>query len=120
MDFGGIEVVNIFAFRTTHPEDLINHDKDYLIGIENKEYILDSVKKSKKIVLGWDNSVKELKNIKDFKRDKEIAELLEAEGCEVYCAKLTAKGCPGHPLYLKGEIKFFKIKWDGKKFLKAE
>ena len=51
-----------------------------------------------------------------------MAEWLEKKGYEVYCCKLTTKDCPGHPLFIKGDTKFFKIKWDGKseKFLKAE
>ena len=116
-NFGGFEVVNIFAFRTTYPKVLINYNKDVLIGSENEDYILASIKRTKKIVLGWGNSVKELKNIKNFKRDREIAELLGKKGYDLYCTKLTKKGCPGHPLYISGQTAFLKIKWDGKKFI---
>jgi hypothetical protein len=113
--FGGFTVVNLFAYRATKPKDLIGYKKDILTGKENDEYILDSVKKTNKIVLGWGNAVKELKNVKDYSRDKEVAELLDKNGYKTHCADLTGKGCPKHPLFISGKSSFFEIKWNDKK-----
>lgn len=113
--FGGLKVVNLFAFRTAKPKNLLGNKKDFLIGQENDKYILDSVGKSKTIVLGWGNSVKELKDIKDFNRDKEVVDLLNKNGYDFYCADLTAKDCPKHPLFISSTSKFFKIKWNNGK-----
>lgn len=118
-NFGGVEVVNLFAYRATDRNEL-DTNSNIAIGDENDNYIIEAAKRSKKIVLGWGNSAVELKNIKEHKRDKVVAELLNSKGYELFCAKLTKKGCPKHPLYISGETQFFKIKWDGVKFVKPE
>lgn len=113
--FGGFIVANLFGYRATKPKELIGCEKYVLIGKDNDKYILNSVKKTNKVVLGWGNSVKEISTIKDYDRDKEIAQLLEKNGHKVYCADLTVKGCPKHPLYISSKSCFFEIKWNDKK-----
>jgi hypothetical protein len=116
--YGGFEIVNLFAFRATNPKCLIGHEKDELVGDEGDKYIFEALKGKSKVVLGWGNAVKELKDVKNFKRDKEVAELLQNNVNGLYCAELTIKGCPKHPLYISGKTDFFEIEWDGKKFIK--
>lgn len=111
---GGFNVVNLFAYRATNPKDLIGYEKDILTGQENDKYILNSANKTNKIVLGWGNAVKEIEKVRDYNRDKEVVQLLDKNGYKVYCADLTVKGCPKHPLYISSKSYFFKIQWNDK------
>jgi len=115
--FGGIRVVNLFAIRATKPENLVGEPKHKLIGEEWEKHITSSMENSHTIALGWGNSVKELKGIRDFKREQEVAEFLDSNGYEYFCFELTQKFCPKHPLYISSGTKLKKIKWDGKAFV---
>jgi hypothetical protein len=117
--FGGIEIVNLYSFRATKPESLIGQGKKYLIGDDCDSYILNSAR-NRKVVLGWGNIAKELKEVKKYKRDEEVAEMLQNKDNELHCLALTAKGCPKHPLFIPNETKFIRISWNGNEFSKAE
>ncbi len=115
--YGGLRVVNLFAIKATKLENLSGEPKHILIGEEWENYIIDSIENSDVIVLGWGNAVKELKGVKDFNREKEVAEFLDSKGYEYFCFELTKKCCPKHPLYISSGTKLKKIKWNGKAFV---
>lgn len=117
--YGGLRVVNLFALRATKPQNLVGLPKHELIGEEWEKYIIDSIENSHTIALGWGNSVKELKGVKDFNREQEVAEYLDSKGFEYFCLELTKKSCPKHPLYIASGTKLKKIKWDGKAFVRV-
>lgn len=114
--YGGIHIVNLFAYRATSPKELIGKTKEKLVGDDWLNYISVSLKSSSKVVLGWGNLARELINIKRYDRDKEVAEYLDKNGIDYYCYELTQKGCPKHPLYISSDSRLQKIKWTGRKF----
>lgn len=111
--YGGFEVVNLFSFRTKDISVL--NFEDEVIGKKNDNYILDSIKRTKSVVLAWGNTVREKKIKKFLEREKQIVELIT--GNELFAAELTKLGCPKHPLYVSSQCKLTRIQWNGIKFV---
>ena len=88
--YGGVYVVNLYAFRSTDPKGLEATDDP--IGPQNREHIQTLIQnkdnKVVRVVYAWGNGKKE----PDWLR--EIV-------TEPYCIALSKKGIPKHPLYLQ-------------------
>ena len=90
--YGGFYMLNLFAFRATHPEDMFKENEP--IGKDNDKYIKEYSKKCDKVMCVWGNNGV-YKN-----RSKEVLEMLD----NAYYLKLNQTGEPAHPLYLKSEL----------------
>ena len=108
-DYGRLEVVNLFAYRTPKPSLLKRATEP--IGKDNDRYIIESVEKSDRVILAWGNA----RNIVSLvckaddgaiaprlwrKQDIYTLELLKNHN-HLYSLGITKKGCPRHPLYLR-------------------
>lgn len=90
--FGSIVFVNLFAYRTPHPQEL-KKARDP-VGPQNDGIIFDQACCAEKVVLAWGTHGA-------FRgRDQEVIELL-GESFNTYCLGTTKHGYPRHPLYLK-------------------
>jgi hypothetical protein len=87
---GSVEIVNLFAYRTSYSKELLNATEP--IGIDNDKYVLQASNRSRRLVLAWGNW--------GYVRNRagQVCNLL-AE-IEVHCLGLTRTGQPRHPLYL--------------------
>ncbi len=107
-DCGGLEVVNLFAFRATKPKDMFAADDP--VGPENMFFIYRAIPLAKYVVCAWganggfkqqDEAVisflNEPGNRRVCKPSKVVPELL--------CLGQTKKGQPKHPLYLRKDEK---------------
>lgn len=83
----------MFAYRTSKPSLLKQAAKP--IGKDNDRYILESVRRSDKVILAWGN------HGTWRKKDLYVLQLLETYK-HLYSLGITKKGCPRHPLYLRG------------------
>jgi len=90
--YGGVYMLNLFAFRATQPKDMFNTQNP--IGLENNSYIEIYSKKVEKIVCAWGNHGI-YKN-----RGNEIREKFD----KLFYLTLNQTGEPAHPLYLKFEL----------------
>jgi hypothetical protein len=102
--YGRLEVVNLFAYRTSKPLLLkqavepIGKDNAPRSGSLRDRYIVESVAKSDRVILAWGN------HGTWKKQDLYTLELLK--NCiNLYSLGITKKGCPRHPLYLRSTIK---------------
>lgn len=89
-----IEVVNLFAYRTTHPKVLLAkmHRGVDVVGPENDDYIRGAVQQADDVVVAWGaNSAYYPGRVDAVKR------LLPPS---VWCLSRTRRGSPGHPLML--------------------
>ena len=90
--YGGVYMLNLFAFRATHPQDMLNAEEP--IGKDNDQYIKKYSKICDKVVCAWGNDGA-YKN-----RSKEVLSILN----NAYYLKLNKTGEPAHPLYLKSDL----------------
>lgn len=92
-NFGSIEVVNLFAYRTTDYRELFKANEP--IGAENNRFLMQALERCSTIVLGW-GARGTFQN-----RDRQVMSFL-AERTNLYCLGTTKNGQPRHPLYVKG------------------
>lgn len=86
--YGGLLLVNLFAYRTTDPSGLTEVDDP--IGPNNDDWIANGQLKTECVVAAWGN------HGRLFKRDEAVLQSLTRP----FCLGRTMSGCPRHPLYL--------------------
>lgn len=94
--YGGLVVLNIFAFRATNPIDLKNVSDP--VGELNNKYIETAILKAKHdycdIICGWGNHGSYLE------RERDIIKMFQSNGLEPKALSWTKNGHPKHPLYI--------------------
>lgn len=91
--YGGLLMLNLFAFRATAPHDLKKAQDP--IGPDNDAVIGAKCQNQDRVVVAWGNQG-------GFcGRDRIISTLLHSSSAKVECFGVTQSGCPRHPLYLK-------------------
>jgi len=93
--FGGIYMLNIFAFRATKPRNL--RDASDPIGSENDDYLKMYCDNSGLNIACWGT------HGAFMNRGQSVIELLGKNNLS--CLGITKSGQPKHPLYLKRDIK---------------
>lgn len=93
--FGGMFMMNIFAFRATDPQDM--KAVHLPIGPENDAYLLRTAAMSPLLIAAWGTH--------GVYRDRgnQVIELLD-EKFRLYCMGKTKDGFPKHPLYLRKDV----------------
>jgi hypothetical protein len=93
-EFGSLEVVNLFAYRATHPADLFRAVDP--VGPENDSYIREAVARAARVVVGW--------GCHGAKHPHSAAVLALMPASYCYCLGVTKSKQPRHPLYLPANI----------------
>ena len=89
--YGGMEIANLFAYRSTNPQ-LLRHLDDP-VGPENDRHILEVEQRCAMIVAGW--------GVHGTYRNRVNAVLTLRQYPEKwFCLGTTKNGEPRHPLYL--------------------
>jgi hypothetical protein len=91
-EVGGLEVINIFALRSTDPMELYHHAEP--IGKHNNDMIIEVARGAHMLVCGWGFHG----NL--YQRGPEVLKLLREHHVAAYALKRTKDGNPAHPLYL--------------------
>lgn len=89
--FGGIEVVNLYAYRTKSPDVL--KAAGYPVGPDNDMTIRALVKQNRHVVCAWGSKAQP-------ERAQAVHELIAAHADPQYL-QLNKDGSPKHPLYVK-------------------
>lgn len=95
--FGGMYMLNIFAWRATDPNDMKAADEP--VGAENDIAIVKVAKNAGLVICAWGNHGS-YRN-----RSASVRRLLKQEGVVPHCLVITGSGEPGHPLYLRSDCK---------------
>ena len=91
-NYGGMYMMNIFAFRTTYPIELKKASEP--IGLDNDYWINKISKSVDKCIAAWGNDGAFLDRSNDIKSNIN----------NLYCLKINHSGEPSHPLYLKSTL----------------
>jgi hypothetical protein len=91
-DYGGIYMLNLFAFRATQPSEMFKASEP--IGEKNDTYIKTYSKKVNKVICAWGNDGKY----------QNRSNLIKNSVDNLYYLKLNQTGEPAHPLYLKAKL----------------
>lgn len=101
--FGGIEVVNLYAYRATNPEDLQLVD-DPVGQPDNTDTLISAAKTLGVIVCAWGTGAK--KAPYGASHAAEVLGWLCKFGAQTFSlGPLTKEGYPKHPLYISGGTK---------------
>jgi hypothetical protein len=92
LGYGGIEIVNLFAMRSTYPHNLFNTSDP--VGPENDLYILGAVERTELVVCGWG------KHGNYLDRAKTVLGIVRSCNRAPHYLKLNSDGTPRHPLYV--------------------
>ncbi|WP_163969575.1 DUF1643 domain-containing protein [Oceanobacillus halotolerans] len=88
--YGGMDIVNLFAFMTTSPSDLKYRKEEY--EVVNDEYIRKTAEESNILIVGWGSDQK-----KYIRRKREVERLLIPFQHKLKCFKDNKGRCPRHP-----------------------
>lgn len=88
--YGSLEVVNLFAYRTPHPQHLRKVPDP--VGPENDRYLVAAIQRADRVVVAWGN--------RGEGRSYACLKLIGSEK-QPYCLGITQKGQPIHPLYVR-------------------
>lgn len=104
---GGIVVTNLFAFRATEPGELAEVADP--CGPDNEEHIVDASMAADLVVCAWGayagSSWAKRKGLTT--RGNAVRRLLDSMRREPHVLRYTKSGEPGHPLYLKADLRPF-------------
>ena len=92
--YGGLIVVNLFAYRSSKPVDLLGVEDP--VGPDNDECIRLATFRCTKKILGWGNVDRRLQW-----RTEEVLERMKKLHENPQCLGVTKIGQPRHPLYIK-------------------
>ena len=90
---GGIEVVNLYAYRATHPEDLWTVDDP--VGPDNDRWLWSAGASGYRLIAAWG----------DHAKPERVAQVRAMPGLDnLTCLRTTRQGAPAHPLRLRADL----------------
>ena len=93
---GGLEIVNLFAYRTHDPRTL--SDTSNPVGDENDDYVEKAIERASDIVVAW--GAWGAKGIYRQRAQNVRERLSKHPGKRLLCLGKTQDGCPRHPCRL--------------------
>lgn len=98
--FGGVEIVNLFAYRT-HAPAILKQQRYPGSDDLNDTYIRAVVKNHGRVVCAWGGNAYCEAGKRAIQRVKDVVNRLQENVCiETWALKVGANGMPWHPLYV--------------------
>ena len=94
--YGGMTIVNLYAYRTTDPKELLSVENP--AGPENHETILRRLSESELVVAAWGAFARKIA----LEGRPNVESLCHRLDVPLRCLGTTKTGAPRHPLYVKG------------------
>jgi hypothetical protein len=94
--YGGLEVVNLFAYRSTSPRGLWRAEDP--VGPHNDEHIKRALAHCSACLLAWGNLPSSR-----LERARNVLKMA-ASGKKLFCLGMTKMQQPRHPLYLTSDV----------------
>lgn len=93
--FGSFEVVNLFAYRATDPDELLECDDP--VGLINENVTRAAANRCDLVICAWGS------HVMGMTRKSETFRILKDRKIPIYCFGKNKDGSPKHPLYLRSE-----------------
>lgn len=90
-------VGNLYAYRSTDPDELLRLPLHETYGPQNAEHLARMARESERIVFGYGSHAAAAAGVVEFTRN-----ILEHPGGH-WCLGRTKSGAPRHPLYVRGD-----------------
>ncbi len=103
-----LEVVNLFAFRSTHPRDLLTAEDP--VGPNNDAILAEALAAADLVIAGWGVALESTPRGRELLAARRPVLRRLLQGVEVHALGLAASGAPRHPLYLRNEAPL--VRWD--------
>ena len=102
-----VEVVNLYAYRTSKPTELWNAYKENfdIVGPENDTHIMQVISRSSLAICAWGAIP-----VNARKRAQSIIDTIRNVGKRPYVLKLNQDGSPQHPLFVPGHTLLRELK----------
>lgn len=100
-EFGGLEVVNLFALRATDPRQLARHPSP--LGPGNNDIILTIAAGCRRVVAAWGTGGTL------HHRGEQVLRMLRGNDIVAKALRITKDGHPAHPLYLPASLEPFEL-----------
>lgn len=97
--YGGLTILNIFAFKATDPDELLALGPGQAIGPDNDRTIDDWARRGLDFYLGWGV------HGTLYGRGAQVLDRLNHKGTVLRALRTTMAGAPGHPLYIPAWVK---------------
>lgn len=99
LTYGGMEVVNLYAYRSSKPSAVVNamiKGKD-VIGPDNNQYILNSCREASAVIFAWGD------NFIELQRTNAVISQIQAlpKPVPLMCLGYTKRLQPRHPLWVR-------------------
>lgn len=104
-EYGGLEIVNLFAYRSSKPRGLFTTTDP--VGSENDYYLAEAAERATKIVLAWGGWTR-IGAVRQ--RASDVSRLLLEHQEKLYFIERTQNGSPCHPLFVPTDVQ---LKWYG-------
>lgn len=101
--YGGVLVVNLFAYRTTDPAFLRGRAYDVIVGPLNNAMIEAAILEGTTVLCGWGATEGMARSANGGTRAQDFMGYLAHVGARPVCLGRTAAGHPRHPLYVRGD-----------------
>jgi hypothetical protein len=93
LHYGSMEVVNIFGWRATDPDELPKQADP--IGPMNERIVAAAISRCDVVVCAWGA------NAMAARKSQYLCALIRSNKPGIYCFGMTKSGAPKHPLYVK-------------------
>lgn len=97
-----LEVVNLYAWRATDPDELVAAGEDRAMGPDNWGHIVKAIERARLVICAWGSwwdSQSPRNRLSRVNVEAEVAR----QGKTAFALGLTKTGQPRHPLYVKGD-----------------
>lgn len=107
--FGGLYVVNLFAYRATNPRKILEVESP--VGKDNSKWLFKIAERSRRVVLGWGGWIGRKDFVVKHRDYVQWVEMILRQTCrhKTYQFGLTQNGQPLHPLYVRYETELEKV-----------
>ena len=93
LHYGSLEVVNLFAWRATEPDELLAASEP--VGEKNDVAIMSAVGRCDLAICAWGA------HRAADRRARHVKEMIRSHRPAIFCFGKTKSGSPKHPLYIK-------------------